>query len=56
MNTYQRTHNHFFLSCAYHRNAHGIATLSLKQIEYGEWLSMDEIKDFTIAYMMGGEL
>ena len=56
MNTYQQTHEHFFFNCAYIRNTHGLNTLSLDHIQRGKWLSEDEIKDFTIAYMMGDEL
>jgi len=56
MKTYQQTHHHFFLNCAYHRHTHGLATLSLDHIQRGKWLSEDEIKDFTISYMMGDEL
>ena len=56
MNAYKQTHYHFFLNCADHRLAHGLAILSLDHIQRGKWLSEDEIKDFTIAYMMGNEL
>ncbi len=56
MTAYQQTHKHFFFNCAFLRHTHGIATLSLDHMQRGKWLSEDEIKDFTIAYMMGGEL
>ncbi len=54
MNTYRKTHKQFFFNCAFLRNTYGIFTLPLEKIE--KWLSEDEIKDFTAAYMMGGEL
>ena len=54
MNTYRHTNKHFFFNCAYLRHTYGLSTVCLEQID--KWLSEDEIKDFTIAYMMGGEL
>lgn len=56
MNLYRKTHNAFFLECAYLRHTYGIDALTLEHIESGKWLSEDEIADFTQAYMMGGEL
>jgi hypothetical protein len=56
MSTYRKMHNAFFFECAFLRNKYGIAVLTFQHIESGRWLSMDEIADFTRAYMMGGEL
>lgn len=56
METYRKTNDSFFLECAYLRHAFGIDTLTLQHIESGKWLTEEEIKDFTIAYMAGGEL
>lgn len=56
MSLYGKTHNAFFLECAFLRNKYGIDALTLEHIESGKWLSEGEIADFTGAYMMGGEL
>jgi hypothetical protein len=56
MDTYRRTHNQFFLDCAYLRKSYGLNTLSLTHVLSGKWLTEREIKDFTVSYMMGGEL
>jgi hypothetical protein len=56
MDLYRKMHNTFFLECAYLRHAYGLKHLTLEHIQGGRWLSEDEISDFTIAYMMGGEL
>jgi len=56
MSLYRKTHKDFFFSCAYLRHTHGLESLSLEHILSGRWLSEDEIADFTVAYMMGGEL
>jgi len=56
MDLYRKTHNDFFLECAYLRHAYGLKHLTLEHILSGKWLSEDEIADFTNAYMMGGEL
>ena len=56
MNTYRKTNNAFFLECAYLRHAYGLAVLDLDHIIGGRWLTENEIRDFTVAYMMGGEL
>mgnify|MGYP003705530547 CR=1 FL=1 len=54
MKTYQKTHNEFFLCCAYLRHEYGMQILSIDQVE--KWLSDSEIYDFTMAYMAGGEI
>ena len=54
MNTYRQTHKEFFFACAYLRHFYGLSTVCLEQID--KWLSEDEIADFTLAYMGGGEL
>lgn len=54
MNTYRKTHNEFFLACAYMRHSFGLAVVSLEKIDL--WLTDQEIADFTIAYMAGNEL
>ena len=56
MSLYRKTNNAFFLECAHLRHTYGIHALTLEHIESGKWLSEDEIADFTVAYMMGGEL
>jgi len=56
MNTYRKTHKDFFFAAASLRNTYGIECLSLDHIQSGKWLSNDEIEDFTLAYMAGGEL
>jgi hypothetical protein len=56
MNIYRKTHKDFFFSCAYLRHTYGLESLSLEHILSGRWLSEGEIADFTVAYMMGGEL
>jgi hypothetical protein len=56
MDLYRKMHNDFFLRCAYLRHAYGLKHLSYEHIQNGKWLSKDEIEDFTVAYMMGGEL
>ena len=56
MTTYRKTHKDFFFACASLRNTYGIQSLTLEFIQSGKWLSEAEIEDFTLAYMMGGEL
>lgn len=56
MNLYRKMHNQFFLDCARHRMEHFIMVLSEQQIMSGKWATEDEIEDFTLAYMQGGEL
>jgi len=54
MDTYRQTHKEFFFAAAYLRHTYGLSTVCLEQID--KWLSEDEIADFTLAYMGGGEL
>jgi hypothetical protein len=54
MDLYRQTHKEFFFAAAYLRHFFGLSTVCLEDI--AKWLSEDEIADFTIAYMMGGEL
>jgi len=56
MNLYRKTHKAFFFECAFLRHTYGIDTLTLEHIVSGKWLTEGEIADFTVAYMMGGEL
>ena len=56
MNLYRKSHNQFFLACAYARKDYFIAVLSEEHIMSGKWATKDEIEDFTLAYMAGGEL
>jgi len=56
MDTYRQTHKEFFFAAAYLRHTYGIHYLSSDHIFAGKWLSEDEIADFTLAYMGGGEL
>lgn len=56
MNLYRKMHNEFFLATAILRHRHGVQTLCLYHMERGKWLTEDEIEDFTLAYMAGGEL
>lgn len=56
METYRKTHNDFFLACAYLRHAYGLKNLSYEHIKSGRWLTDQEINDFTCAYMAGCEL
>ena len=54
MDLYRQTHKEFFFAAAYLRHFYGLSTVCLEDI--AKWLSEDEISDFTVAYMMGGEL
>lgn len=56
MNLYSKMHKEFFFAAASLRNTYGIHALSTEHIFAGKWLTEDEIEDFTIAYMQGGEL
>ena len=56
MDTYRKTHKDFFFAAARLRNTYGIQSLSSDHIFAGKWLSENEIEDFTMAYMAGGEL
>jgi hypothetical protein len=49
-------HKEFFFAAASLRNTYGIHALSAEHIFAGKWLTEDEIEDFTLAYMQGGEL
>jgi hypothetical protein len=56
MDTYRKMHKDFFFAAADLRHTFGIDSQSLDHIQSGKWLSEDEIADFTLAYMGGGEL
>jgi len=49
-------HTGFIDASGFLRNIYGIRFMSLEDIQAGKWLSEDEIADFTVAYMGGGEL
>jgi hypothetical protein len=56
MDTYRKMHKGFIDASGFLRNIYGIRFLPLEYIQAGKWLSEDEIADFTVAYMAGGEL
>lgn len=56
MNTYRKMYTGFIDASGFLRNIYGIRFMSLEDIQAGKWLSEDEIADFTLAYMAGGEL
>jgi hypothetical protein len=56
MNTYRKMHKGFIDASGFLRNIYGIRFMSLEDIQAGKWLTDDEIADFTLAYMGGGEL
>lgn len=60
MNLYRQTHKEFFFATAFLRHKYGLSTLGLEKGWVRdfepEWLTEGEIEDFTVAYMMGGEL
>jgi len=57
VNLYRKMHEEFFFAAALLRHDHGIRSLSYDDIVLkGKWLTEDEIEDFTLAYMQGGEL
>lgn len=56
MNLYRKMHKEFFFAAAFLRNTYGIQSLSADHVFAGKWLTEDEIEDFTLAYMQGGEL
>lgn len=56
MNTYRKMHKGFIDASAFLRNIYGIRFMPLEDIQAGKWLTEDEIADFTLAYMGGGEL
>jgi adenylate kinase family enzyme len=49
-------HKEFFFAAAFLRNTYGIHSLDSEHIFAGKWLTEEEIEDFTLAYMQGGEL
>lgn len=56
MNIYCEMHKGFINASSFLRNIYGIRFMPLEDIQAGKWLSEDEIADFTLAYMGGGEL
>jgi hypothetical protein len=56
MNTYRKMHKGFIDASGFLRNIYGIRFMPLEDIQAGKWLTDDEIADFTLAYMGGGEL
>ena len=56
MNMYSKMHKGFIDASSFLRNIYGIRFMPLEDIQAGKWLSKDEIADFTLAYMGGGEL
>ena len=56
MNIYCEMHKGFIDASSFLRNIYGIRFMPLEDIQSGKWLSKDEIADFTLAYMGGGEL
>ena len=56
MNIYCKMHTKFINASGFLRQIYGIRLLPLEHIQAGKWLSEDEIADFTLAYMGGGEL
>tara|TARA_R110000868_G_scaffold384_1_gene2925 strand:+ start:1727 stop:1897 length:171 start_codon:yes stop_codon:yes gene_type:complete len=56
MNIYSKMHTKFIDASGFLRRIYGIRFMSLEDIQDGKWLSEDEIADFTLAYMGGGEL
>jgi hypothetical protein len=56
MNNYRKMHKGFIDASSFLRNIYGIRFMPLEDIQAGKWLTEDEIKDFTLAYMGGGEL
>jgi hypothetical protein len=56
MNIYCKMHTKFIDASSFLRNIYGIRFMPLEDIQVGKWLSEDEIADFTLAYMGGGEL
>jgi hypothetical protein len=56
MNIYCKMHTKFINASGFLRQIYGIRLMSLEDIQAGKWLSEDEIADFTVAYMAGGEL
>jgi hypothetical protein len=56
MNIYCKMHTKFIDASSFLRNIYGIRFMPLEDIQVGKWLTEDEIADFTVAYMAGGEL
>lgn len=56
MNIYSKMYTGFIDASGFLRNKYGIQCLSFEHVQSGKWLSEDEIADFTVAYMAGGEL
>jgi hypothetical protein len=56
MNIYSKMHTKFIDASSFLRNIYGIRFMPLEDIQAGKWLSENEIADFTLAYMGGGEL
>jgi hypothetical protein len=56
MHIYSKMYTGFIDASGFLRNIYGIRFMSLEDIQAGKWLSEDEIADFTLAYMAGGEL
>ncbi len=56
MNIYCKMHTKFINASGFLRQIYGIRLMSLEDLEAGKWLTEDEIADFTVAYMAGGEL
>lgn len=56
MNLYRKMHDPFFIACARDRMEHFLMVLSEEHLESHKWATEQEIMDFTLAYMSGGEL
>jgi hypothetical protein len=56
MHIYSKMYTGFIDASGFLRNIYGIQSLSFEHVQSGKWLSEDEIADFTLAYMGGGEL
>ena len=56
MHIYSKMHIKFINASGFLRQIYGIRLMSLEDLEAGKWLTEDEIADFTVAYMAGGEL
>ena len=56
MHIYSKMYTGFIDASGFLRNKYGIQCLSFEHVQSGKWLSEDEIADFTLAYMGGGEL
>ena len=56
MHIYSKMYTGFIDASSFLRNIYGIRFMPLEDIQAGKWLTEDEIADFTLAYMGGGEL